>query len=115
MAANTKPAAVTTAPEPAIARMMPVFKPAPISSWEPRDQQQVVVRPHGQQQNDGQRQHYREQLDTKKVLPNQHGKPEEAPIDSATVPTMTSAATRLRVMNIMTRRIRLSARRSRRS
>jgi hypothetical protein len=30
--ANTKPAAVTTPPVPAIARMMPVFKPAPISS-----------------------------------------------------------------------------------
>ena len=35
--------------------------------------------------------------------------PNEAPNDSATVPTMTSAATRLRVMNIMISRIRLSA------
>ncbi len=32
VAANTMPAEVTTEPEPAIARMMPVFKPAPISS-----------------------------------------------------------------------------------
>ena len=30
--ANTKPAAVTTAPEPAMARIMPVFRPAWISS-----------------------------------------------------------------------------------
>ena len=35
--------------------------------------------------------------------------PNEAPSDSATVPTMTSAATRLRVMNIIISRIRLSA------
>ena len=35
--------------------------------------------------------------------------PNEAPNDSATVPTMTNAATMLRVMNIMTSRIRLSA------
>ena len=32
VAANTRPAAVTTPPVPAIARMMPVFRPAPISS-----------------------------------------------------------------------------------
>ena len=32
VAANTRPAAVTTAPEPAIARMMPVLRPAWISS-----------------------------------------------------------------------------------
>ena len=36
-------------------------------------------------------------------------RPNEAPSDSATVPTMTRAATRLRVMNIMMSRIRLSA------
>ncbi len=30
--ANTNPAAVTTPPVPAMARMMPVFNPAPISS-----------------------------------------------------------------------------------
>jgi hypothetical protein len=30
--ANTRPAAVTTPPVPAMARMMPVFSPAPISS-----------------------------------------------------------------------------------
>ena len=36
-------------------------------------------------------------------------RPNEAPNDSATVPTMTSAATMLRVMNIMISRIRLSA------
>ena len=35
-------------------------------------------------------------------------RPNEAPNDSATVPTMTSAATMLRVMNIMISRIRLS-------
>ena len=32
VAANTRPAAVTTAPVEAIARMMPVLSPAPISS-----------------------------------------------------------------------------------
>ncbi len=35
--------------------------------------------------------------------------PKEAPNDSATVPTMTNAATRLRVMIIMMSKIRLSA------
>ena len=35
--------------------------------------------------------------------------PNDAPSDSATVPTMTSAATRLRVMNTMMSRMRLSA------
>ena len=35
-------------------------------------------------------------------------RPNEAPNDNATVPTMTSAATRLRVMNIMISKIRLS-------
>ena len=35
-------------------------------------------------------------------------RPNEAPNDNATVPTMTSAATRLRVMNIMISRMRLS-------
>ena len=36
-------------------------------------------------------------------------RPNEAPNDSATVPTMTSAATRLRVMINMMSKIRLSA------
>ncbi|BAX90252.1 hypothetical protein MSG_00085 [Mycobacterium shigaense] len=35
--------------------------------------------------------------------------PNEAPSDSATVPTMTIAATRLRVMNSMIKKIRLNA------
>ncbi len=35
-------------------------------------------------------------------------RPIDAPNDNATVPTMTSAATMLRVMNIMISRIRLS-------
>ena len=35
--------------------------------------------------------------------------PNDAPSDSATVPTMTRAATRLRVTNTMMSRIRLSA------
>ena len=35
--------------------------------------------------------------------------PKDAPNDSTTVPTMTNAATRLRVMKIMISRIRLSA------
>ena len=35
--------------------------------------------------------------------------PNEAPSESATVPTMTSAATRLRVTNTMISRMRLSA------
>ena len=35
--------------------------------------------------------------------------PNDAPSDSATVPTITNAATTLRVMNIMMSRIRLSA------
>ncbi|CFE90798.1 Uncharacterised protein [Mycobacterium tuberculosis] len=36
-------------------------------------------------------------------------RPKEAPNDSATVPTITSAATRLRVMIIMMSKIKLSA------
>ena len=35
--------------------------------------------------------------------------PKDAPSDSTTVPTITRAATRLRVMNIMISRIRLTA------
>ncbi|CKT01891.1 Uncharacterised protein [Mycobacterium tuberculosis] len=31
--ANTSPAMVTTRPVPAMARIMPVLRPAPISSW----------------------------------------------------------------------------------
>ena len=36
-------------------------------------------------------------------------RPNEAPSDSATVPTMTIAAIKLRVMNSMIKKIRLSA------
>ena len=35
------------------------------------------------------------------VLPDEHRNPKEVPNDNATVPTMTHAATMLRVMNIM--------------
>jgi antitoxin VapB len=70
--ANSRPAAVTTDPLPAIDRMMPVLMPAWISSLKPGDQQQVVVRPHGQQQDDGQRQYHPIQLDAHDVLPDQH-------------------------------------------
>jgi hypothetical protein len=66
--ANTSPAAVTTEPLPAMERMMPVLMPAWIASLN-RDQQHVVVRPHGQQQDDGQRQYHPIQLDTQEVLP----------------------------------------------
>ncbi len=45
---NTRPADVTTAPVPAIARMIPVFNPAPTSSLN-RDTKEVVVRTDGQQ------------------------------------------------------------------
>jgi hypothetical protein len=52
--------------------MMPVLMPAWISSLKPGDQQQVVVRPHGQQQDDGQTQYHPIQLDAHDVLPDQH-------------------------------------------
>jgi hypothetical protein len=40
--------------------------------FEPGDQQQAVVRPHRQQQDDGQRQYHPIQLDTQNVLPHQN-------------------------------------------
>ena len=70
--ANTSPAAVTTEPLPAMDRMMPVLMPGVDLLLEPGDQQQVVVRPHGQQQDDGQRQNHPVQVDAQEVLPDQH-------------------------------------------
>ncbi len=70
--ANTRPAVVTTAPVLPMERMMPVFSPAWISFLEPGDQQQVVVRSHGQHDHDGHREHQPVQRHVQQVLPNQY-------------------------------------------
>ena len=99
VSANTRPAAVTTLPVPPIARMMPVFRPRVDLLFEPGHQQQVVVRSDRQQDDDRHGKHHPVQFDAEDVLPDQHRDPERrAPSDSATVPTITSAATRLLVM-----------------
>ena len=88
--------------------MMPVFSPG--SPPGTGRSAAGCSRADRQQQDDGQRQHDPEQLDTEQMSCQiSTDSPNEAPSDSATVPTMTSAATRLRVMNIITSRIRLSA------
>ena len=79
VAANTRPAAVTTPPVPAMARMMPVLRPAPDLFLEPGYQQQVVVGPDRQQQDDGQCQHDPVQLDAEDVLPHQDRQTERCP------------------------------------
>jgi len=93
--ANTRPAVVTTAGAPPMERMMPVFSPAWISFLEPGDQQQVVVRSHGQHDHDGHREHQPVQRHVQQVLPNQYEMPKEEPATGHGA-TMTTAAIRLR-------------------
>ena len=110
VAANTRPAAVTTR-----AGTRHRADDAGVESgvkllFESGDQQQVVVGPHRQQQDD--RQWRRRSTDNwmpKMYCHTSTDNPNDAPSDSATVPTMTSAATRLRVMKTMISRMRLSA------
>ena len=76
VAANTNPAAVTTPPVPAIARMVPVLSPRLQFLLESGDQQEVVVGPHRQEQHDGQWNDDPIQLDADYVLPHQYRQPE---------------------------------------
>src|ERR1700743_1746516 len=107
--AKTRPAEVTTEPDPAIARMTPVFRPAWISSLNREINNRVESEPTANSRITDNASTTQYSWMPKMYCHTSTDSPSEAPRDSATVPTMTSAAIRLRVMIIMISRMRLSA------
>jgi len=72
---ETSPADVTTDPVPPIDRMMPVFKPAWISSLNRATMSRLLVGADGKQDDDRHREHHPLQFNADEVLPDQYRKP----------------------------------------
>src|SRR5258707_801745 len=88
-----------------MARMMHVLRRAYFPSLI---RQQVIVRSHRQKDDYGHRQYEPAQFDAENYCQSSTESPNDAPSESATVPTITRAATKLRVMTSMMIKMRQS-------